>query len=192
MTAKKHKDNLLWLDMEMTGLDPERERIIEIATIITDKDLNILGEGPDLVIHQSDKLLKAMDSWNKRQHGGSGLIEEIRRSRISEAHAEEATLKFVRRFCYKGKVPLCGNSIHHDRRFLIRYMPRLNRYLHYQHIDVSTIKGLVRRWYKRNKSIPKKKEAHRALADIRESIDELKFYRQTYFKSLPAGRQGAE
>ncbi len=140
MAGKKDKNNMVWLDMEMTGLEPDEESIIEIATIVTDKQLQIVAEGPNIIIHQSDKLLNAMDEWNKQHHGKSGLIEAVRKSKISMKKAEADTLKFIRKYCYAGKSPLCGNSIHHDRRFIVKYMPKLNKYLHYRHIDVSTVK----------------------------------------------------
>jgi len=180
--AKIHKHNMLWMDLEMTGLDPEKEGIIEIATIITDGELNILEEGPHLVIHQPPRLLKAMDEWNRTQHGKSGLIEKVVKSKITVRAAETKTLQFVKKYCSPQKAPLCGNAIHHDRRFIIKYMPRLNAHLHYRNVDVSTIKALVDRWYPKHKDLPKKKENHRALDDVLESIEELKFYRKTYFK----------
>ena len=180
--SKKHKDNLVWIDMEMTGLNPEKEGIIEIATIVTDSDLNILEEGPDLVIRQSDKLLKKMDDWNQTHHQKSGLLDKVKKSKITVKQAEVKTLRFIKKYCLHKKATLCGNSVHHDRRFIIRYMPQLDDFLHYRIIDVSSIKDLVRRWYPKNKAIPKKNETHRALADIRESIEELRFYRKHYFK----------
>lgn len=180
--TEAHKDNLVWMDLEMTGLDLEKERIIEIATIITDGDLRILAEGPNLVIHQKPKLLKAMDDWNRTQHSKSGLIELVKTSKISEEEAETLTLDFVKKYCLEKKSPLCGNSIHHDRRFLIKYMPRLSDYLHYRHIDVSTVRALVERWYPKNRNAPKKKDAHRAITDLKESIEELRFLRKTYFR----------
>ena len=179
---RQHKDNLVWVDMEMTGLDPEKEQIIEIASIITDGNLDILEEGPSLVVHQPLRLLRAMDEWNTNQHTKSGLVAKVRKSKISVRKAEAMTLEFIKKYCLPGKSPLCGNAIHHDRRFLIKYMPKLNAYLHYRHVDVSTIKGLVDRWYPKNKNLPVKSEAHRALDDIRESIQELRFYRRTYFR----------
>ncbi|HTL48892.1 MAG TPA: oligoribonuclease [Verrucomicrobiae bacterium] len=178
---KQNKNNLVWLDMEMTGLNPEKEVIIEMATIVTDSDLNILAEGPSLVLHQPAKYLKAMDEWNTNQHTKSGLVDQVKKSKITPAAAEKKTLAFLKDYCVPGKSPLCGNSIHHDRRFVIKYMPRLNAYLHYRHLDVSTIKGLIDRWYPKNKDLPKKSDSHRALDDIRESIEELRFYRKTYF-----------
>jgi oligoribonuclease len=184
IVAKKHKDNMVWMDLEMTGLDPEKEGIIEIATIITDGELNILAEGPNLVVHQSSRLLKGMDEWNQNQHEKSGLIEKVKASEISDADAEKQTLEFIQEYCLEGKAPLCGNSIHHDRRFVIKYMPILNAYLSYRNVDVTTIKVLVDRWYPKNLNKPRKKENHRALDDIRESIEELKYYRKGYFKKL--------
>ncbi len=180
--AKLHKHNMVWMDLEMTGLDPEKESIIEIATIITNGELEGIEEGPNLVIHQPPRLLKAMDEWNQNQHSKSGLIERVKQSRTTMAEAEEETLDFIKKYCYPGKAPLCGNAIHHDRRFVIKYMPALNAHLHYRNVDVSTIKALVDRWYTKHKDLPKKKETHRALQDVLESIEELRFYRKTYFK----------
>lgn len=180
--SHKHKDNMVWIDLEMTGLDPEKEGIIEIASLVTDGDLNVIAEGPDLVIHQSAKLLKSMDEWNQKQHKKSGLIEEVKASKISMKKAEKLTLEFIKQYCFPKKSALCGSSVHHDRRFLIRYMPKLNAYLHYRHMDVSTLKDLVRRWYPSHKEAPKKSETHRAKADILESIEELRFYKKTYFR----------
>lgn len=172
---------MVWIDMEMTGLDPEKDRIIEIATIITDGQLNILAEGPDLVIHQPASILKGMDEWNQDHHSKSGLLDLIKVSTMTVKKAEQLTLDLIKEFCNPKKAPLCGNSVHHDRRFLARYMPAIDRYLHYRHVDVSTIKSLVARWYPKDK-MPAKGKAHRALSDIRESIEELKFYRGRYFK----------
>jgi len=179
---KQSSHNFVWIDLEMTGLNPEKERIIEIAVIVTDSDLNILEEGPNLVIHQPAKLLKQMDAWNQKQHGKSGLIDSVRASKITTKKAEVRVLKFIKKYCAAGKSPLCGNSIDHDRRFIIKYMPKLAAFMHYRNIDVSTIKALTKLWYPKNKDLPKKGESHRSLADIRESIDELRFYRKTYFK----------
>ena len=178
---KQDKKNLVWIDLEMTGLDPEKEGIIEIATIITDSDLVILEEGPDLVLHQKPKLLKGMDDWNNRQHEKSGLLKSVQESKISLEEAEQETLDFVKKYCLPKTSPLCGNSIHHDRRFLIKYMPKLNEYLHYRHVDVTTVKALVGRWYKKPKDYPQKRDHHRALLDIRESIQELRFLRDHFF-----------
>lgn len=180
---RKKEPRLVWIDMEMTGLDPKTEGIIEIASIITDKDLNIVAEGPHLVIHQSPKLLGAMDSWNMKQHKKSGLLEEVKKSEISVDQAEKITLDFIKMYCVAKQSPLCGNSIHHDRRFLEKYMPKIHDFLHYRHVDVSTLKALIRYWYSDQETEYKKKGTHRALEDIRESIEELQFFRKKYFKS---------
>jgi oligoribonuclease len=179
-------DVLVWLDMEMTGLDPERERIIEMATILTDGNLTELATGPDLVIHQDDAVLAAMDDWNKKHHGASGLIERVRSSTVSDGDAEAQTLAFINAHAgAKDRPVLAGNSIHQDRRFIRRYMPALEKRLHYRMVDVSTIKELARRWYPAVVAKqPPKKETHRALDDIRESLDELRFYRQHVFASV--------
>ncbi|HNX68536.1 MAG TPA: oligoribonuclease [Candidatus Omnitrophota bacterium] len=183
MKPKIHRNNMVWIDMEMTGLDPEKERIIEIATIITDGSLNVLAEGPDLVIHQPAAILKGMDEWNQKHHAESGLIEAVKASEMTVKKAEQLTLDVIKEFCNPKKVPLCGNSVHHDRKFLAKYMPKIDDYLHYRHVDVSTLKALVARWYPKDKDkTPPKGKSHRALADIRESIDELRFYRDRYFK----------
>ncbi|HEY8376918.1 MAG TPA: oligoribonuclease [Nannocystis sp.] len=172
---------LVWIDLEMSGLDPDTCQILEIAVIITDGDLNVLAEGPDLVIHQPDEVLAAMDEWCTRQHGQSGLTAAVQASTVTLASAEAQVLELVRSLCPPGKSPLCGNSIGHDRRFLIRYMPTLAGYLSYRNVDVSSIKELVRRWYP-NLAPPAKRETHRALDDIRESIAELRFYREHVFR----------
>ena len=172
---------LVWVDLEMSGLDPESCQILEIAAIITDGDLNVIAEGPDLVIHQPDAVLEAMDEWCTRQHGQSGLTAAVRASTVSLADAEAQVLALIKAHCPAGKSPLCGNSIGHDRRFLIRYMPALAKHLSYRNVDVSSIKELVRRWYPQV-SPPPKRETHRALDDIRESIAELRFYRQHVFR----------
>lgn len=183
MVAKKDKNNLVWVDLEMTGLDPEKEQIIEIATVITDSNLRILATGPNYVIHQNIKILKGMDEWNQKHHKKSGLIEEVKSSKITLKQAEYATLDFIKEYAFDKKSPLCGSSVHHDRRFLIKHMPKVDEYLHYRLVDVSTVKGLVAKWYSQDKKIfPKKKDAHRALPDILESIDELRFYKNNYFK----------
>jgi oligoribonuclease len=176
-------DVLVWLDMEMTGLDPARERIIEVATILTDGQLVEIAAGPDLVIHQSDEVLAAMDDWNKKHHGGSGLVERVRASTVTDADAEAQTVAFINAHVGpKDRPVLAGNSIHQDRRFINRYMPALDARLHYRMVDVSTIKELARRWYPQTMARqPKKTESHRALDDIRESIDELRFYRSNIF-----------
>jgi oligoribonuclease len=180
-------DVLVWLDMEMTGLDPDRERIIEVATIITDGQLNELATGPELVIHQSDEVLAAMDDWNKSHHGASGLIERVKASMVSDANAEEQTIAFINAHVPAKERPvLAGNSIHQDRRFIRRYMPSLEKRLHYRMVDVSTIKELARRWFPSLIAKQKpKNETHRALDDIRESIEELRFYKQALFVAPP-------
>ncbi|MBX3707226.1 MAG: oligoribonuclease [Pseudomonadales bacterium] len=174
--------DLVWLDMEMTGLDPERERIIEMAAIITDSDLNVIAEGPVIVVRQSEALLEAMDDWNKRQHGASGLLDRIRAEGVSEREAEATMLGFLERHVEKKRSPLCGNTIWQDRRFLARYMPTLEGYLHYRMIDVSSVKELVQRW--RPDLVPgyTKRNAHTALADVRESIEELRYYREHFIR----------
>ncbi len=173
---------LVWMDLEMTGLDPEQDTIIEIATIITDEKLEIVAEGPSLAIHQSDDVLAAMDAWNTEHHRDSGLTARVQASSITMADAEQQSLDFIRRHVPKGSSPLCGNSIHQDRRFLVRYMPTLESYVHYRNIDVSTVKELAKRWYPKLQT-PKKEGNHLALADIRESIKELRFYQQKIFAS---------
>lgn len=176
-------DVLVWLDMEMTGLDPARERIIEIATILTDGQLTEIADGPELVIHQGDEILAAMDDWNTKHHGASGLTERVRQSAISDADAEAQTLAFLdAHISVKDRPVLAGNSIHQDRRFIRRYMPLLDQRLHYRMVDVSTIKELARRWYPQIAAKqPPKRDTHRALDDIRESIAELRFYRGQVF-----------
>jgi len=174
--------NLIWMDLEMSGLDPDRNTILEIATLITDADLRIVAEGPVVAIHQPDAVLDAMDDWNREHHAASGLTARVRTSPYSMADAERQTLDFVRRYCTERSSPLCGNSIHQDRRFLVRYMPTLDAFLHYRNIDVSTLKELVRRWYPGGPQPPEKRHAHLALDDIRESIEELRFYRQNVFR----------
>jgi oligoribonuclease len=182
-------DVLVWLDMEMTGLDPDRERIIEVAAIITDGQLGELATGPDLVIHQSDELLAAMDDWNRKHHTASGLVDRVRASEVTEADAEAQLLAFIQAHVPspKDRPVLAGNSIHQDRRFIRRYMPKLDARLHYRMVDVSTIKELARRWYPQALTKqPPKNDTHRALDDIRESIDELRFYRASVFAPAPA------
>jgi oligoribonuclease len=173
---------LVWVDLEMTGLDVERERILEIATIVTDAELNVIAEGPELVVHQSAAVLDAMDAWNKEHHGASGLVDRVRASTIDDAEAERLTLEFVAAHVGPKSAPLAGNSIHQDRLFLARYMKKLEGHIHYRNVDVSTVKELVRRWYPAvYDARPKKKGSHRALDDIRESIEELRYYRERAF-----------
>ena len=175
-------DNLIWIDLEMTGLDPARDHIIEIATIVTNSDLEILAEGPVIAIHQSDAVLGAMDEWNTRQHGQSGLTERVRQSRFDEQEAERLTLEFLERLVPAGKSPMCGNSICQDRRFLARWMPRLEAYFHYRNLDVSTIKELARRWAPSIYDGLQKESRHLALDDIRDSIEELRYYRRHFLR----------
>ncbi len=176
-------DNLVWMDLEMTGLDPEHDVIIEIATIVTDSELNVIAEGPVIAVSQPDVLLDAMDEWNTKTHGNSGLTERVRNSTVNSRAAELQTLEFLRQYVKEGASPLCGNSIHQDRRFLVKYMPELEAYMHYRNIDVSTLKELAKRWKPEVVSSFHKKGSHQALDDIRESIDEMLHYRQ-YFLSL--------
>ncbi|HGG58975.1 MAG TPA: oligoribonuclease [Gammaproteobacteria bacterium] len=175
---KPDAENLIWIDLEMTGLDPFNDVIIEIATIVTDKQLNILAEGPVLAISQSEERLAAMDDWNQKQHGGSGLIARVQESGISEAEAERRTIDFLKAWVPAGKSPMCGNSICQDRRFLARCMPRLEAWFHYRNLDVSTLKELAKRWAPDIAKGFEKDSQHLALADIRDSIDELKYYRE--------------
>jgi len=174
--------NLVWMDLEMTGLDPDKDTIIEIATIITDSALRVLQEGPCIAVHQPDEVLNAMDPWCVEHHGASGLTKRVRDSKVSMAEAEATTLKFIQEYCPEKTSPLCGSSIHQDRRFLVRHMPRINDYLHYRIIDVSSVKELVNRWYPFGAKPPSKPQNHLAMQDARESIAELAFYKDTYFK----------
>lgn len=175
---------MVWIDCEMSGLDPERERLLEIAVLVTNSELEVLAEGPVLAIHQSDECLAGMDEWNQRTHGASGLVERVRASKLDEAEAERQVLEFLGPFAESGCAHLAGNSVGQDRRFLERYMRKLNEYLHYRIIDVSTIKELARRWYpKELEAAPPKREVHRALDDIRESLAELRYYRETIFRA---------
>jgi oligoribonuclease len=170
--------DLIWIDLEMTGLNPKTDRIIEIATIITDKELNILAEGPVIAIHQSDAVLSLMDEWNVKQHNGSGLVERVRASHYDERKAEEQTIDFLKKYIPAGVSPMCGNSICQDRRFLAEYMPELEEYFHYRQIDVSTLKELARRWRPDIIEAMHKTSQHRALDDIHDSISELRYYRE--------------
>ena len=172
--------NLIWIDLEMTGLIPEEDRIIEIATVVTDAQLNTLAEGPVMAISQPESVLACMDEWNTNQHGKSGLIQRVRDSGYTEAEAENHTLDFLRKHVPEGISPMCGNSICQDRRFLSRYMPGLENYFHYRHLDVSTIKELVKRWTDTEEPFAKE-STHLALNDIRDSIEELQYYRKMYF-----------
>jgi oligoribonuclease len=174
--------HLIWIDLEMTGLDPESDLIIEIATIVTDNDLNILAQGPVLVVHQSDAALAAMDEWNQHHHGQSGLIERVKTSTIDMAEAERQTIAFLKQWVPENTSPICGNSIGQDRRFLYRYMPKLEAYFHYRNIDVSTLKELAARWAPHVKEGFKKESSHQALDDIIESIEELRYYREHFIK----------
>jgi oligoribonuclease len=178
----QESQNLIWIDLEMTGLDPQNDSIIEIATVVTDKDLHVLAEGPVLAIHQSETVLARMDDWNRKHHGESGLVDRVRESRLDEAEAERITVEFLQAFVPAGASPMCGNSICQDRRFLARGMPRLEAYFHYRNLDVSTLKELAGRWAPQVKEGFKKKNSHRALDDILESIAELRYYRQHMLK----------
>jgi oligoribonuclease len=170
-------DNLIWIDLEMTGLDPDHDSIIEIATVVTDRDLTVLAEGPQLAIHHDEARLLAMDDWNRHQHGKSGLWQRVLESDVDHARAEAATLAFLEPWVPAGKSPICGNSICQDRRFLFREMPQLEHYFHYRNLDVSTLKELARRWAPAVYRGFSKDSAHTALSDIRDSIDELRYYR---------------
>jgi oligoribonuclease len=174
------KSNLIWIDLEMSGLKPETDHILEIATLVTDKDLNIIAEGPSLVVYQPESVLDSMDEWCTTHHGASGLTERVRKSDISLADAEQQTLAFIRQWVDEGASPLCGNSIWQDRRFLIKYMPTIDAYCHYRNIDVSTLKELAARWQPEILNGVNKKGSHRALDDIIESIEELRYYRTAF------------
>ncbi|MGE3920779.1 MAG: oligoribonuclease [Gammaproteobacteria bacterium] len=182
MNNNSHLDRLIWIDLEMTGLDPQQDKIIEIATIITDDQLEIIAEGPVFAIHQPYEALNNMDKWNTKQHTGSGLVERVRASKITEAQAEAETIAFLQKHIPPGKSPMCGNSICQDRRFLWLYMPELEKYFHYRNLDVSTIKELARRWQPEIAKSLKKESKHLALDDIKDSILELKHYREHFFK----------
>ncbi|OQX09493.1 MAG: oligoribonuclease [Thiothrix lacustris] len=177
---RMNQENLIWIDLEMTGLDTVNDVIIEIATVVTDKDLTILAEGPVIAIHQSAETLAKMDDWNQKQHGGSGLIQRVQDSTWSEAQAEQATLDFLKQFVPAGASPMCGNSICQDRRFLARQMPQLEAFFHYRNLDVSTLKELANRWKPGLAAGFKKESRHLALADVQDSIDELKYYREHF------------
>jgi oligoribonuclease len=184
MVAESYQEsNLIWIDLEMTGLDPEKEVIIEIATIVTDAELNTLAEGPSIVIHQPDSYLDAMDEWCTTQHGQSGLTQRVKDSTISCREAEILTLDFLKQYVPAGTSPICGNSIGQDRRFLVKYMPELEAFFHYRNLDVSTLKELAKRWRPEALEGFEKKGTHLALDDIRDSIAELQHYRQTFIQS---------
>ena len=182
LALARSDQNLVWIDCEMTGLDPEAERLIEIAVIVTGPDLTPRIEGPVLVIHQSDEQLDRMDAWNKGTHGRSGLIDKVKASTVTEADAQDQILAFLGRYVPKGTTPMCGNTISQDRRFLVKYMPKLEAFFHYRNLDVSTLKELSKRWRPDIYSAFKKQQKHTALADVHESIDELAHYREHFLK----------
>ena len=184
-TLERNDQNLVWLDCEMTGLDPERDRIIEIAVVVTGPRLEPRIEGPAIAVHQSDAQLDLMDAWNKGTHGKSGLTDRVRASAVDEAQAEQTLLEFIQRYVPKNASPMCGNSIGQDRRFLVKYMPQLEAWFHYRNLDVSTLKELSRRWRPEIYTAFKKKQLHTALADAHESIDELVHYREHFLKLVP-------
>jgi len=179
MKTLQSRDNLIWIDLEMTGLDPDKEKIIEIATLITDSSLNIIAEGPNLIISQPKEILKSMDEWNQNQHGSSGLTDEVLKSNVTEQIAEIETLDFISKYVGENMSPMCGNTVSHDRRFLSKYMPRLEAYFNYRHIDVSSFKEVAVRWMN-EAQIYEKKGSHRALGDIKESVEELRFYKKLF------------
>jgi len=180
--VRPNEFNLVWVDMEMTGLDPDTDRIIEVAVVVTDSNLNVLAEGPVFAIHQSDETLDKMDAWNKGTHGRSGLIDRVKASTITEADAEKALIDFLKNFVPSGKSPMCGNTICQDRRFMARGMPKLETFFHYRNLDVSTLKELCKRWKPEIAGGFKKHQKHTALADITESIEELRYYREHFIK----------
>jgi oligoribonuclease len=181
-TGPLNEMRLVWVDMEMTGLDPEKERIIELAAVVTEPDLTIVAQGPVLVIHQPEEILQAMDKWNQSTHGKSGLTDKVRASTLSESAAEKEMIAFLSRYVQSGKSPLCGNTVSQDRRFMFKYMPALEQFFHYRTIDVSTIKELARRWRPALLKGFEKRSKHEALADIYESIDELRYYREHFIR----------
>lgn len=185
MTIARHPLNLIWIDLEMTGLDTERDAIIEIATLVTDKDLNVLAEGPVMAIHQPEAMLAGMDEWNTRQHGQSGLVERVRNSTTTLAEAEQATIAFLKQFVDERQSPMCGNSICQDRRFLARQMPSLEAFFHYRNLDVSSVKEIIRRWRPELMKGFNKQSSHLAMADIKDSIAELTYYRDVFFIMEP-------
>ncbi len=180
--VRPNEFNLIWVDMEMTGLNPDSDRIIEVAVVVTDPQLNILAEGPVFAIHQADEIMDGMDAWNKGTHGRSGLIEKVKASTVTESEAELALIEFLKKYVPNGKSPMCGNTICQDRRFMARGMPKLEAFFHYRNLDVSTLKELCRRWKPELASGFKKHQKHTALADIIESIEELRYYREHFIK----------
>jgi oligoribonuclease len=182
LPARPNEFNLVWVDMEMTGLNPDTDRIIEVAVVVTDSDLNILAEGPVFAIHQPNEILDGMDSWNKGTHGRSGLIDRVKASTVTEAAAETVLVDFLKHFVPSGKSPMCGNTICQDRRFMARTMPKLEAFFHYRNLDVSTLKELCKRWKPELSTGFKKQQKHTALADILESIEELRYYREHFIK----------
>ena len=191
-TPAPREDLLVWIDLEMTGLEPERERIIEVATLITDNDLNLVAEGPVIAVHQPDSLLTAMDEWNQKTHGESGLVERVKQSRIDTAEAERQTLEFLKRYVVPGTSPMCGNSVHQDRRFLERELRELLAFFHYRNLDVSTVKELAKRWNPGALAGFSKRNTHQALDDIRESLAELAHYRNTFLRLAGSERDEEE
>jgi oligoribonuclease len=181
--VRPNEFNLVWIDMEMTGLDPDKDRIIEVAAIVTDPNLNVLAEGPVFAIYQPDEVLDGMDAWNKGTHGRSGLIDRVKASTVTEAQAEAEMIDFLSKYVPAGKSPMCGNSICQDRRFMARHMPKLESFFHYRNLDVSTLKELCRRWKPELIAGFKKHQLHTALADIRESVEELQYYREHFIKA---------
>ena len=182
VVIRANEFNLVWIDMEMTGLDPDKDKIIEVAAVVTDPDLNILAQGPVFAIHQSDAMLDGMDAWNKGTHGRSGLIERVKASTVTEAQASTELIAFLKKYVPAGKSPMCGNSICQDRRFMARGMPELEAFFHYRNLDVSTLKELCKRWKPELAAGFKKHQMHTALADIVESIEELRYYREHFIK----------
>jgi oligoribonuclease len=179
---RRNEMNLVWVDMEMTGLEPDTDRIIEVAVVVTDMHLNILAQGPVFVIHQSDETLDKMDAWNKGTHGRSGLIDRVKASTVTEAEAEAHLIAFLKQYVPSGKSPMCGNTIGQDRRFMVRGMPKLEAFFHYRNVDVSTLKELCKRWKPSIANGFKKQQKHTALADILESVEELKYYREHFIQ----------
>lgn len=175
-------ENLIWIDLEMTGLNPDVDKIIEIATLVTDSHLNVVAEGPNLAVFQPDEILDTMDEWNTKTHTGSGLVKRVKESKITDREAERQTLAFLKQFVKEKSSPMCGNTICQDRRFLNRYMPELEAFFHYRHLDVSTIKELAKRWEPKIYNNFNKEAKHLAMDDIKESVDELKYYREHFFK----------